>query len=51
MASVSSVDHSTLPDAMLDGGRSGILATNVAVLSQGLSSGSSYASTVLVSNR
>ena len=46
IASVSSLDHSTLPDSMDDGGFSGIETTNAAVLSLGLSSGSSYGSTV-----
>ena len=41
MASVSSDDHSTLPESIVDGGLSGILATNAAVHFAADSSGSS----------
>ena len=52
MDSVSSDVHSTLPDLIVDGGFSGMLTTNLAVLFSAGSSGSSYGSTVdLVSKR
>lgn len=46
MALVSSFDHCNFPDLMEDGGLSGMVWTNAAVLMEEVSSGSSSGSTV-----